>query len=91
MAAVKLRFLVDVSVGVDVTSFLREREHDVVSVREIDPRASDAHILSTAVTENRIVITMDKDFGELVHRSVEHIDKLENHFCVYQNGRLRIR
>ena len=41
----------------------------MVSVREINPRASDANILSTAASENRIVITMDKDFGELVHKS----------------------
>ena len=119
MAAEKLRFLVDVSVGVGVTSYLREEGHDVVSVREIDPRAPDANILSTAVSENRIVVTMDKDFGELVYKSGRphrgvlllrmeeqdrktkvrtvsrilegHVDKLENHFCVYQNGRLRIR
>ena len=49
MSSAKFRLLVDVSVGTGVTSFLREQGHDVVSVREIDPRASDIHILSSAV------------------------------------------
>ena len=69
MATEQLRVLVDVSAGVSVTSFLRQQGHDVVSVREIDARASDANVLATAVSENRIIITMDKNFGELIHKS----------------------
>jgi predicted nuclease of predicted toxin-antitoxin system len=42
-------------------------------VRDIDARMEDEEIIRTAVTENRMVITMDKDFGELVyHSSMEH-------------------
>lgn len=40
--------------------------HDVSSVAERDPRASDVEVLATAVEEGRILITEDKDFGELV-------------------------
>ena len=40
--------------------------HDVISALEIDPRASDAELLELARANQRVVITEDKDFGELV-------------------------
>jgi predicted nuclease of predicted toxin-antitoxin system len=114
-----LKFLIDVGVGASVVKWLREHGHDAVSVRDIDSRAKDQDILETAVRESRMVITMDKDFGELVYNSglahsgvlilrledatgQEKVDvikaiisefstSIENRFCVYQNGRLRIR
>ena len=65
----KLKLLIDVSVGKSVVSYLREHGHDVLSVQEIDPYASDASILAMAVDQSRIIVTMDKDFGELVYKS----------------------
>jgi predicted nuclease of predicted toxin-antitoxin system len=61
--------LVDVSLGLSLESWIRESGHDAVFVREIDPRLSDSAILQQAQQEDRIVVTMDKDFGELVFRS----------------------
>ena len=40
--------------------------HDVVSALECDPRASDEVLLALATSEERVLITEDKDFGELV-------------------------
>ena len=40
--------------------------HDVVSALEIDPQATDEALLALAQEEQRILITEDKDFGELV-------------------------
>ena len=40
--------------------------HDVLSASERDPRATDADLLALAVKERRILVTEDKDFGELV-------------------------
>ncbi len=37
----------------------------MLSIRKINPRMSDVDILKLAEKENRIVVTMDKDFGEL--------------------------
>ncbi len=37
-------------------------------MRDINPRARDEDILKRAFEESRIVLTMDKDFGELVYR-----------------------
>lgn len=42
--------------------------HDVKTVRAIGPKMPDYAILQMAVNEERIVITMDKDFGEMVYR-----------------------
>lgn len=64
-----MRVLVDVSAGEAVTDALRQAGHDTVSVRDRDPRLSDSEILAWAVAENRLVVTMDKDFGELVYHS----------------------
>lgn len=65
----KLKFLVDVGVGKKVEKWLTDNGYDVKFVRDINPKADDSEILHLAVTENRMVITMDKDFGELVYNS----------------------
>lgn len=69
----KLKFLVDVGVGRAVEDLLRSHGYDMKAVRDIDPGAKDSDILDIAVSEGRMVITMDKDFGELVHKlSMQH-------------------
>jgi predicted nuclease of predicted toxin-antitoxin system len=64
-----VRLLVDISAGLSVTEALRRLGHDAADVRERDPRMEDVDILAWAVAEQRLVVTMDKDFGELVYRS----------------------
>ena len=74
------RFLVDVGVGKGIERYLREEGYDTKAVRDIDPRMEDEEIVLTAVSENRIVVTMDKDFGELVyHLSTLHV---QPHGCL---------
>lgn len=67
-----LRFLVDESTGRGVTEWLSTAGHDVVCVTESLPEALDSDILNLAVLDQRIIITNDKDFGELVFRSGRH-------------------
>jgi hypothetical protein len=43
--------------------------HDVVWVRFASPGASDDDVLVAAMTEGRILLTFDKDFGELAGRA----------------------
>ena len=64
-----MRFMVDESTGQAVAEFLRGEGHDVLVVVESLPQANDDDILQRAVTEGRIVVTNDKDFGDLVFRS----------------------
>lgn len=64
MEQIKLKFLADVGVGKKVERWLVNQGYDTTSVRDIDPRFSDKEILKIAVSEKRMVVTMDKDFGE---------------------------
>jgi predicted nuclease of predicted toxin-antitoxin system len=47
---------------------LRQDGHDVLWIREAAPGISDTDVLSRAHEENRLLITFDKDFGELVFK-----------------------
>ena len=73
MSAIELKFLVDVGVGKKVEEYLLEKKYDTKVVRLFDQRMPDQEIIRLAALEKRIVITMDKDFGELVyHSSMDH-------------------
>ena|SRR5688572_28116778 len=64
-----MRFLVDESAGSAIAALLRTLGHDVLAVAEVMQQADDGAILARAVQESRIVVTNDKDFGELIFRS----------------------
>lgn len=64
-----MRFLVNENVTATVISGLRQRGHDVLSVKESMRSEADDVILARAQAEERIVLTHDKDFGELAFRS----------------------
>ena len=61
-----MRFLVDECVGTTVTEFLRTENHFVFSVFDEARGASDEELLSKSYEENFILITSDKDFGEMI-------------------------
>lgn len=62
------KFIVDECTGLSVVHFLRRQGYDAIGVSEAMPQAIDADILQRAVVENRIVVTNDKDFGDMVFR-----------------------
>ncbi len=64
-----MRFIVDESTGIAVVEHLRNSGYDVLAVAEIMRQADDPDILTLALNQDRILITNDKDFGELVFRS----------------------
>ncbi len=66
-----MRFIIDESTGFGVARFLQAEGHDVLIVAETMPEADDVAILQLAWAEERIVITNDKDFGELIFRRQE--------------------
>ena len=62
-----MRFLGDMGVSIRVVEWLREHGYDAVHVRELGMGQSlDANILARARSENRIVLTFDLDFGDLL-------------------------
>jgi len=63
-----MRFIVDECTGPAVARWLQQHQHDVFSVYEEARGLDDEGILQKAVTDNRILITNDKDFGEMIFR-----------------------
>jgi predicted nuclease of predicted toxin-antitoxin system len=61
-----MRFLADESCDAEVIRAIRQAAHEVTWVRETMPGATDRLVLNTALVEQRVLITEDKDFGELV-------------------------
>ena len=62
-----MKFLLDVCVSSrSLEAFLVGKGHDVISALAIDPRASDERLLAFALQDDRVLVTEDKDFGELV-------------------------
>jgi len=61
-----MKFLVDRCAGVKLAQWLRTRGHDVLYAGERDTDPGDEELLAQAVAENRVLVTLDKDFGVLV-------------------------
>lgn len=63
-----MRFLVDERTGPGVAKWLRDKGHEVFSVFDEARGMADDAILTRALIENSILITNDKDFGEMIFR-----------------------
>ena len=63
-----MRILADENIPGDGVALLRKHGHDVAWIRSDSPGATDEANLVRAVSERRLLITFDKDFGELVFR-----------------------
>jgi predicted nuclease of predicted toxin-antitoxin system len=113
------KIIVDVGVGRIIEEWLSIQGFNVIAIRKINPEMTDASIVKLAKAENAIIITMDKDFGELVYKDFsvhsgilllrledavaeeklsviqnilpDQLHQIKNNFCVYQNGKLRMR
>jgi predicted nuclease of predicted toxin-antitoxin system len=66
-----MKFLTDVNASGSVAKWLLEMGHDVAQVINVDSRMSDDAILSWALAEQRIIVTTDKDFEEMVWREAK--------------------
>jgi len=60
-----VKFLLDVCAGGRLRLWLERRGHDVAEVRRRSPSLGDSDVVAWAWEEERIIITVDKDFGEL--------------------------
>ncbi len=62
-----MKFLLDSCASSrSLEAWLSANGHDFVSARRFGPRATDEELLARAYREERILVTQDKDFGELV-------------------------
>ena len=63
-----MKLVADESVDGPIVARLREDGHEVDYVAEMDPGISDDRVLGHANERQALLITTDKDFGELVFR-----------------------
>ncbi len=73
-----MSFLVDECTGSKVAQWLRDENHQVFSVFDEARGMTDDEVLAKAFSENWILITNDKDFGEMVFR-----ERREHHGVVF--------
>ena len=62
-----MRFLIDRCAGRRLADWLRSNGHDVVEARELGPDPGDRVLLDHAARATRILVTIDTDFGKLIH------------------------
>ncbi len=72
-----MKILADENVPRAIVGWLRNTGHDVLFAAEVQPGAPDAEWATRADQEQRLILTSDKDFGELVFR-----DRLTSHGIV---------
>jgi predicted nuclease of predicted toxin-antitoxin system len=70
-----MRFLADESCDFSVVRALRAAGHDITSASETSKRAEDSFIIDLARSEAILLLTEERDFGQLV---------------VVESGRIRI-
>ena len=64
-----MRIVADDNVPGAAVETLRSAGHDVAWVSEREPGTADTDILSRASAEARLLVTFDKDFGDLAYRA----------------------
>jgi predicted nuclease of predicted toxin-antitoxin system len=64
-----LKFIVDVGVGRSIEEWLLAQNFLVLAISSINPEMEDYQIIKLAIKEEGIIITMNKDFGELVFKN----------------------
>jgi predicted nuclease of predicted toxin-antitoxin system len=63
------KFLANENVPSAAVDAARRAGHDLVWIRDLLPGAGDEDVLRQAFTQERILVTFDKDFGNFVFRS----------------------
>lgn len=61
-------FLANENFPVVSIRLLRHAGHNVASVIEETPGEKDRNVLKRASEENRVILTFDRDYGELIYR-----------------------
>lgn len=61
-----MKFLLDVNASGVLLELLLDLGHDVACVNHVDPSMRDSEILTWAVREERIIVTTDSDFEQMI-------------------------
>ena len=63
-----MRFLANENFPLLSVRLLRQADLEVASVTEDSPGIEDAEVLARAADEQRVILTFDRDYGELIYR-----------------------
>lgn len=63
-----MKFLLDENIGKSIAQFLTQFDYTIFRVRTLYPGLADLKVLELAVEKDAVLITLDKDYGELVFR-----------------------
>ena len=72
-----VRLFADENMARAIVIWLRDQGHDVLYASDVQPGAADFNWLERAEAEKRVILTSDKDFGDLIFR-----DRLTSHGVV---------
>jgi len=62
-----MKFLIGRCAGRTIAMWLKANGHDVVEARSLGPDPGDRALLQWAAVQDRVLITIDTDFGKLVY------------------------
>ena len=62
------KFLANENVPSEVVEAARQAGHDLAWIVELSPGADDEAVLAASLAESRVLVTFDKDFGEMAFR-----------------------
>lgn len=63
-----MNFIADESVDKQIVETLRNEGHEILYIAEVDPSISDDDVFDRANNSKALLLTADKDFGEIVFR-----------------------
>lgn len=66
-----MQFLANENFPLASTLLIRQANHDVLAIGEYKPGCSDKEVLQLATLQERIILTFDRDYGELIYKYKE--------------------
>ena len=61
-------FLANENIPLNSIKSIRESGYDISAIIEDNPGVTDEQVLKIALLENRIILTFDRDYGELIFK-----------------------
>ncbi|QEP41927.1 hypothetical protein D5085_01445 [Ectothiorhodospiraceae bacterium BW-2] len=63
-----MRWLLNENIPLTTIRELKAAGHDVLAIKEHSPGSRDEEVMALAHREQRVIVTFDRDYGELVFR-----------------------